>query len=482
MGGKIEAENQNATKSTPKVLQYGGSSTYVDPPQLHREDAHDKILKIESVQLEYLNIPTTLRFATATSAFQIEGAWNVSDKGENLWDHIAHEYDNSISDNSTADIACDSYNLYKRDVEMLVELGVEYYRFSISWSRLLPTGFSNVISEDGKNYYNNLINELLKNNIKPIVTMSHWDIPFAFQKFGGWANELVVDRFEDYARVLFELFGDRVKEWITFNEPQVMCIFTDHMTGKFISTTKLPGVVEYLCLHNILKSHARAYHLYNDTFKPTQKGKLGAAIHLAWGEPESDSQEDIENADILMQFFVGWFAHPIFSEEGDYPEIMRKKIAERSKLQGFSTSRLPTFTPEEVKYISGTFDYMGFNYYCAFIPNTAILTEGPSFYDDMGFEVYQKFEWDRPLPTWFAVYAKAFRPALNWAVKQYGNHEIYILENGYANTKGLVDDHRIKYYTDHLKYLLEAIDDGCNVTLYTAWTLMDNFEWNVGYM
>ncbi|XP_077295428.1 myrosinase 1-like [Arctopsyche grandis] len=434
-----------------------------------------------------MNIPETLRFATATAAFQVEGAWNESDKGESVWDDFVHSKPERIVDGSTADEACDSYHLYKRDVEMLVELGVDYYRFSIAWTRLLPTGFPNKISVDGANYYNNLINELIKNNIKPIVTINHWDIPNVFQKIGGWTNVLLVDYFGDYARVVFELFGDRVKEWVTFNEPQIMCLLGyGEQVGihGLAPDMQFNGVGEYLCLHNVLKAHAKAYNLYNDTFKPTQKGKLGTATYTSWGEPETDSVDDKENAEKFMHFMTGWYSHPIYSKDGDYPPIMRKIINERSEIQGFKMSRLPAFTTEEIKYIKGTFDYMGINYYTGGVADTSRFnqTKVPSFENDMGFTSRQKVEWEKLIITWIRIYPEGFRKVINWMVKQYGNHEIYILENGFASERGINDDRRIKCYTNYLKSLLEAINDGCNVTLYTAWSLMDNFEWRSGYL
>lgn len=199
----------------------------------------------------------------------------IPDKSESTWDHFVHNKIESISDNSNADVSCDSYHLYKRDVEILKELGVDFYRFSISWSRLLPTGLSNKISRDGLKYYNNLINELIKNNITPMVTLCHWENPQVLQKIGGWTNPQMAEYFEDYARVVFENFGDRVKEWITFNEPHIMCTYG---YGKMYDTKRLApglglnGVGEYLCVHNILKAHAKAYHLYDDVFRRKQKG------------------------------------------------------------------------------------------------------------------------------------------------------------------------------------------------------------------
>lgn len=216
---------------------------------------------------------------------------------------------------------------------MLAELGVKFYRFSISWTRLLPKGFGHVISEDGLKYYNNLIDELIKYKIEPVITLLHWDTPQVLQDMGGWTNELIVDYFEDYARIVFEKFGDRVKEWVTFNEPYNMCLY-GYGTGTgflvFAPGIVVPGVAEYQCSHNVLKAHARAYHLYDEKFRSTQKGiflfnilfnmkkktrivnyvcdyfigKVGMATVILWAEPETNSTEDIMIADKGVQFNV----------------------------------------------------------------------------------------------------------------------------------------------------------------------------------
>lgn len=160
---------------------------------------------------------------------------------------------------------------------MLLELGVDFYRFSIAWTRLLPTGFSDKVSEDGLNYYNNIINTLLHHNITPIVTLYHWDLPQRLQELGGWPNPLMVDYFEDFARVAYQSFGDRVKIWITINEPTNVCLNGYGQTwveGGLAPGINFHGVGEYLCAHTIIKAHARAYRLYNDTFKAEQKGTI----------------------------------------------------------------------------------------------------------------------------------------------------------------------------------------------------------------
>lgn len=184
-----------------------------------------------------------------------------------------------MDDYSNGDIACDSYNLWQTDVQLLRDLGVNFYRFSLSWSRLLPSGYPNYINPDGVRYYNNLIDELLKYNIEPMVTIYHWDLPQHFQDIGGWPNPLLSTYFEDYARVVFQLFGDRVKSWITFNEPYQVCE-SAYGEGKDAPAIKGSGIVDYLCGKTLLLSHAKAYHLYNNVFRPTQKGKKNTSLTL----------------------------------------------------------------------------------------------------------------------------------------------------------------------------------------------------------
>jgi len=185
---------------------------------------------------------------------------------------MTHNTPGMIMNKDNGDIACDSYNLYQRDVEMLKELGVDYYRFSLSWSRILPTGFSVSVNQDGIDYYNNLINALLDKNIIPFVTLYHWDLPQPLQEMGGWANPLMADYFEQYAKIAFEAFGDRVNHWLTFNEPKNFC---QAGYGGVASAPALnySGVADYMCAHTVLQAHARTYHLYSKKFKPVQKGK-----------------------------------------------------------------------------------------------------------------------------------------------------------------------------------------------------------------
>ncbi|KAJ4446058.1 hypothetical protein ANN_12744 [Periplaneta americana] len=215
--------------------------------------------------------PDGFLFGTATSSYQVEGAWLEDGKSLNIWDTLTHNKSNLISDRSNGDVACDSYHKYKEDVQLLKELGVNFYRFSVSWSRILPTGHINVVNQAGIDYYNNLINELLADGIQPMVTMYHWDLPQTLQDLGGWPNQVMAQYFEDYARVLFTNYGDRVKYWITFNEPSVFTAGYESVAFH-APNVGATGFGQYLATHTVLKAHARAYHLYDNEFRAAQQG------------------------------------------------------------------------------------------------------------------------------------------------------------------------------------------------------------------
>lgn len=250
-----------------------------------------------------LTFPEGFLFGTATASYQVEGAWDEDGKGENIWDNWTHNFPDVIKNQDNGDVACDSYHKYLEDVENLRYLGVQTYRFSLSWSRLLPSGFTNEINQAGFEYYNNLIDALIENGITPLVTLYHWDLPQPLQEIGGWPNPILEELFGQYARVAFTLYGDRVKYWFTFNEAKQTCQ-QGYGIGAMAPGYHSAGIGEYLCAHTVLKAHARAYHIYDTEFRDVQKGKVSLVVDTDWFEPASNSTEDIEAAERKIQFNV----------------------------------------------------------------------------------------------------------------------------------------------------------------------------------
>ncbi|XP_045533104.1 myrosinase 1-like isoform X2 [Pieris brassicae] len=382
-------------------------------------------------------LPEYLKIGVATAAYQIEGAWNVADKTKSIWDVTSHQ-PGAIEDGTTGDDACKSYDYYKRDIQMLKFLGVDFCRFSVSWPRLFPNGFVNTTSQVGVEYYNNLINELIENKIEPVVTLYHWDLPQNLQDLGGWANPLIVEWFEDYSRAVYKLFGDRVKLWITINEPKQIGLY-GYGDNRFAPRVNAHGIGEYIVAKNIVLAHARAWHVYDKEFRKNQ-------------------------------------------QEGGFPEDVKRRVALKSAEQGYPRSRLPEFTQEEIHYVRGTSDFYGFNHYTTYFLTRKWYTPEvvPSQVDDIG-ATQVDLEYEMGATIQSKIIPEGIRKALNWVKNKYDNPVVMIFENGFNTYGGLKDLNRITYYRKYLNAILDAIDiDGCNITRYTAWSLMDNFEWNCG--
>ncbi|XP_049765874.1 myrosinase 1-like [Schistocerca cancellata] len=428
------------------------------------------LLAVAAAQTAVNQFPEGFLLGTATSAYQIEGGWNEDGKGENIWDYMLHEHPEYATNGDNGDVACDSYHKYQEDVQMMKALNAEVYRFSISWARILPTGDVDVINQPGIDYYNNLIDELLANGIQPMVTMYHYDLPQALQYIGGWPNPLLADYFVEYARVLFENFGDRVKWWITFNAPD---IFTGGYatSGGMAPSQNASGIGDYMASHTVIRAHGLAYRLYDEQYRATQNGSVGITLTVSGREPASNSTEDLEAVERRLQFDVGLYAHPIFNQDGDYPTILRQRVDANSAAEGRPRSRLPTFTQEELAYLRGSSDFLGVNHYY-----TTVVTSGedgpyPSKRRDSNVVSVstEQFPW-------------AFRNVLNWIANEYPGYPIIVTENGLGNDGGLNDTDRMDYLTSYLTALLQAVNtDGVPVIGYNVWSLMDNLEWSSGF-
>ncbi|KAJ9589712.1 hypothetical protein L9F63_017084, partial [Diploptera punctata] len=315
------------------------------------------------------------------------------------------------------------------------------------------------------------------------VTMYHWDLPQALQDLGGWVNPILADYFEDYARILFTQYGNKVKWWITINEPDHVC--QGYAEGSlFAPGLSYAGVGDYLAAHTILQAHARVYHLYDKEFRNAQKGKIGLSFAGMWFEPKSDTECDKEASNLAIQFELGWFAHPIFSEDGDYPMVMKEIIAQNSKAEGRIRSRLPVFDEEWIKKIHGTGDFFGLNHYTSYIVTKAVPENSSSIsrYSDCGVTRSRDPDWPTSKASWLKGTQYLFGKILNWIKTEYNNPPVFITENGYGDNGELEDVGRINYLVNYMSEMLLAINvNGCKVFGYTAWCLMDNFEWCSGY-
>ncbi|CAH1392358.1 unnamed protein product [Nezara viridula] len=223
-------------------------------------------------------------------------------KGENIWDRLTHTNPPAIADNATGDIACDSYHKYKEDVQNIKTIGFKMYRFSLSWSRLFPDGFITEPNLEGVQYYRNLIDELLANGIEPMVALFHWDLPQPIQDIGGWLNPVIVDIFAEYARAVYGLFGSKVKWWLTINEPERISV---GYKGQLAPLLNLDDFGMYFSGHNALKAHAKAYHIYDKEFRPSQKGKVSFSLSGAYFIPnDPDSAIDLAAVETALQISV----------------------------------------------------------------------------------------------------------------------------------------------------------------------------------
>uniref|UniRef100_A0A3Q2E5F6 Cytosolic beta-glucosidase n=1 Tax=Cyprinodon variegatus TaxID=28743 RepID=A0A3Q2E5F6_CYPVA len=371
------------------------------------------------------------------------------------------------------------------DINLMKEMKLNHYRFSVSWPRILPSGIREHINEKGIRYYNDLIDMLLDNKITPVVTLYHWDLPQVLQeKYGGWQNGSMVGYFNDYANLCFERFGNRVKHWITFNNPWSISV-EGYETGEHAPGMKLRGSGAYKAAHNIIKqAHAKVWHTYDMKWRSKQK-LIGISLTADWGEPvDVSNQRDIEAAERYIHFYLGWFATPLF--HGDYPQVMKEYIR-KSGQQGLGASRLPVFSPQEKSYIRGTVDFLGLGHY-----TTRYITQknypssfGDSYFADRDLAELVDPQWPDPGSEWLYSVPWGFRRTLNFIKSQYGNPMIYVTENGVSEKMlctDLCDEWRMQYFREYINEMLKpAVKDGVNVKGYTAWSLLDSFEWDEGF-
>lgn len=416
-----------------------------------------------------LPVSSAFKWGVSTSAYQIEGGWNAEGKGLSVWDTFSHEAGH-ILDGTTADISCDHYNQWEEDLNWIKWLGVDAYRFSLSWSRILPKGTTEIVNQKGVEFYNHLIDGLLERNIEPMITLWHWDTPQILQdNYKGWENDLILDDFTNYADICFQLFGDRVKYWITLNEPLTV-ILMGYALGRHA-----PGVAEseklpYEVGHRMIRAHAKVYYHFHNNY-PDQNGKVSIALNSDFYYPASDTSEDKKASERALLWRMGLFADPLFF--GDYP----LELKERCK------DRLPTFLEED--HIYGTLDFFALNHYTSLMtkhdPNTNL-----NFFNDP--EASYSFPLNSTVSasSWLVSYPPGIRDMILWIQDRYDllgqELSLVITESGVSTYPGdLEDESRINYIGSYSNEVKKVEEEGIVVSHYCVWSFLDNFEWSAGY-
>ncbi|XAR54322.1 Beta-primeverosidase [Bertholletia excelsa] len=427
------------------------------------------------------SFPRGFLFGTASSSYQYEGAAFEDGRGPSIWDNFTHQYPDKIVNGDNGDVAVDFYHGYKEDVKLMKFLGTDAFRFSISWSRILPRGkLSRGVNKEGIAFYNNLINDLVSNGLVPFVTLFHWDLPQALEDdYGGFLSSYIVDDFRDNAELCFKEFGDRIKYSITFNEPWTFS-YQGYDPGVLAPgrcsawrnnncPTGNSATEPYIVGHNLLLSHAAAcpIGLYPTQSPNLTSKQLREPLISCMDEKRKKENKSINN---IIGCDFNRYINPL--TYGDYPESMRRLQAEMVK---------------------GSMDFLGLNYYTAKyasnvrFPNTVNISYETDSLANLTGERHGKPIGIPEGVGGFYIYPRGFTELLVYTKKKYNNPIIYITENGFGQVnistikEGINDPLRVYFYAQHLPALQSAIEDGVNVKGFFTWSLLDNFEWASGY-
>jgi len=413
--------------------------------------------------------PEGFLWGVATSAYQIEGSVDVDGRGPSIWDTYSH-MPGKIDGGGTGDVACDHYRRWREDVDLIASLDVNAYRFSIAWPRIFPTG-AGPVEQRGLDHYSRLIDALLERGVEPVVTLYHWDLPQALEDEGGWRNRDTVERFAEYAATCFETYGDRVQWWLTINEPWIVGLL-GYLHGLHAPGYKDDVLGEVTVFHHLLLAHGRAVQ---ELRKLGGGGRIGLAPNLSPHYPASDDPEDIAVSHASDGYVNRWFLDPVF--KGSYPDDMRARYEE---LLG----PLDFIGDGDLETIAQPTDYLGVNYYSSrvmqavpgdrpwpwvvIVPDDAETTGG--FTDGVA-----RTEAGTP------IVPSALTDLLVRIRDDYGPVPIMITENGAVFPEPLHDERRVRFLDDHVAALHDAIEQGVPVVGYCHWSLLDNFEWKLGY-
>ena len=405
--------------------------------------------------------PEGFLWGSATSAYQIEGSPLADGAGPSIWHRFTHT-PNLVHDGDTGDVACDHYRRYLDDVSLMRTLGMSAYRFSTSWSRVLPRG-RGAPNPAGLDFYDRLVDALLEHGIEPMVTLYHWDLPAALDDLGGWLNPDIPNWFAEYAAIMFTRLDDRVTMWATLNEPWVV---TD---GGYLHGTLAPGhrnrFEAPIATHQLLRAHGAAVQAY----RAEGNHRIGIVVNLEPKYPASDDPADLAATARADAYMNRQYLDPVFL--GRYPEELRQVFGEA----------WPDWPVEDFARIKQPIDFVGVNYYTRSVtrfdahawPLRAVpVRQKRATYTETGWEVF----------------AQGLTDTLVSVKERYGNPPTYVTENGAAffDPPAAEGDHlayslRDDYLRTHIKAVHAAIEDGVDLRGYFVWSLLDNFEWSLGY-
>lgn len=413
-------------------------------------------------------LPSDFLWGAATSAFQVEGAALAGGRGESIWDRFSRQ-PGAISDGSDGSVACDHFHRWPEDVRLMKELGLNAYRFSVAWPRILPEG-RGAVSSEGLDFYERLVDGLLAAGVRPMLTLYHWDLPQALQTQGGWASREVVGAFETYTDVVTRRLGDRVKDWVTINEPWCIAVL-GHVQG-----VHAPGLKDWnlglRAAHHLLLAHGQAMPVIRAN---VPDANAGIVLILPSCEAASNSAADVAATRALDGEFNRWYLDPLYGR--GYPEDKKAEYVAAGVAQNFDFVQ-----PGDLDVIAAPTDFLGVNYYSRAIVRSSVIPEAqneprviqppaPETLTDMGWEVYPH----------------GLTRMLVRVHREYAPKKLVVTENGAAypmepGPDGRVhDEPRRAYLEGHLHACCDAVDAGVPLTGYFAWSLLDNFEWAFGY-
>jgi beta-glucosidase len=406
--------------------------------------------------------PDGFLWGAATSAYQIEGAWDEDGKGASIWDTFSHT-PGRIADGSTGDVACDHYHRFREDVAMLGELGCTAYRFSVSWPRVLPDG-AGAVNERGLDFYDALVDALREAGIVPMLTLYHWDLPQVLQDRGGWGSRETVDGFVRYAEVVAGRLGDRVPLWVTHNEPSVVAV-DGHVLGEHAPGLRNEALGVRVA-HHLLVSHGLAVPAIRAS---APEADVGIVINIWPTAPASEDPRDAVAAERRYAAEARWYLDPLYGR--GYPQ----EIVEISQRLGWA----PPVADGDLEAIATPTDFLGLNYY-----SRNLVRHDP---DDEPFHASSVDEDGEYTATDWLVHPDGLRQLLTRVHREHAPPAIYVTENGAAfddvvSEDGVVhDERRTAYLREHLLASHRAIEEGVPLRGYFAWSLLDNFEWAEGY-